>query len=414
MRRSLPLFGLFAAASLTRTHLVSQTFGYVLTATVILLMALYLVREKVQMVGASSALLSMLVIYSVFILHLVIHAVTGFSVISTAIRTIVFVGFSMLLLFLVPQYVTHRQFLWTVTRFSAVLVLIGLPTAIVSDYSVLGLSISSWPWQLPFRLPLVPPGSINPIKSIYNNPNVLGLLTSLGVGSALFEAQERTTKTAGVLLLVNICGSVLSGSRASLIATTMVLLLFGIWMGSGNVAVRISLIVGGLAGIGFVAAATGIIPNEWLFQYVGLRGRRSLWQATIRTIAANPIIGYGPGDRAEMLRPFIETKWQGQTPHNSYLRMVLTTGIMGGGAYLFFTADRIWAAFSPTVEPPVIAIGILAAAAAVLQLFSGFSIFGLSFNSVLVALVFGYTTQPQNPEGSSERFTRQEKEPIRR
>lgn len=79
-----------------------------------------------------------------------------------------------------------------------------------------------------------------------------------------------------------------------------------------------------------------------------VRGRLSTYRAALRVFTDSPVLGVGPGRYREVYRRGV-IKYYGEvggapsatTPHNSYLSVLVETGLLGFSAYLFFCGAAI-------------------------------------------------------------------------
>ena len=404
MKRTVLLTALLSVSLLTRSYLIPQTYAYVLTTVVYAILVVWALNlNKTKLLNARAPLYAALTIFMIYTFHLLLSVISGQGVFTTALRSTIFIGFAALNLFVLPNYYKRESFIRIVSRFGAVVVAIGLPTAIFGDYSLFGITVQAWPWHLPVTLPFLSKGFLHPMQSVTNNPNVVGLLASVATICSASELLRRCMWTKSALLLCNLTGVVLSGSRAALLAVTAGGTLLMLWQVGGVRVLRRTTMLGAVGWAVFVGLIAGILPLHEVISSLDFRGRTVLWNGAIEALSTRPLLGFGPGDRAAFIRPFVIEEWHGYTPHNSYLRMYLTTGIVGGMAYVYFTLAAIFGSIQEGVTSETVALGVVAVVAAIMQTFSGFSLFGLSFNSVLIALVFGFAAHPA--ERLSNRFT---------
>lgn len=395
VKRIALLIALLSASLLTRSYLLQQTYAYVLTVLVYLVLISWILNlGKTEIMIARYPLYTILLIFAVYLLNVLLSVFEGRSIFTTALRSTVFVAFAAVNLFVLPNYYTRTEFIRTLSIFSAAIILIGLPTAVLGDYSIFGVTVLAWPWALPITPPFIPNGFLHPIKSVANNPNVVGLLAAIGTICSASELLRQRKLILSVILLFNISGVYLSGSRAALLSIAAGGTLLTLWYAGDIHIVRRVTVIGVVGWMIFIAVVSGLLPPHELVAPLDLRGRRVLWSSTVEAVSSRPLLGFGPGDRASFIRPFTVEDWQGHTPHNSYLRMYLTTGLVGGTSYVYFTLSSIFGAIQPEAPPDTITLGIVAVAASILQTFAGFSLFGLSFNSILIALVFGFAIHP--------------------
>jgi hypothetical protein len=104
----------------------------------------------------------------------------------------------------------------------------------------------------------------------------------------------------------------------------------------------------------------------------------------------------GFGESAAQIEPyFSESGIQSLSSQNSYLRLFVSTGVVGGFAYCYLVIRSLFTGVQKLIEERVpVEFLLLAVAIAVLQLFENFSLFGINQSSLLASLVFGYLLTP--------------------
>lgn len=346
---------------------------------------------KISVTTKSAILIT--IIYLIIITNILITPIQGEYTISPLIRGTLIITFTSLNLYLIPQQLNSHDFFSVLSRISAITVLISLPTAILDSYSIFGYTIYAYEWNFNLPIPLFSNQIINPIQGPFNQPNIFGFVTSIALMGSLGEFRSQQTKLLPTLLvLLNFLGSYLSGSRAAFLFSIIGATMFFIYPRIGPAVARLSSTLLLLSVIIFTIIYSGIIPLPDQLPFVNLEGRRGLWATAVEAIKTRPIIGFGPGDQVDHLRPFYNGI-RAQSTHNSFLRMFLTTGIVGGVSYILLTYHAMISSVS-NIETD--AQSSVAAAIIVLvlhQTFAGFAIFasvGVSVYAVISAVVFGY------------------------
>lgn len=367
-------------ASLTLSQFVPDMVGYVLTLCVyVAFIGSLIVTDRFAVVYHWAITPMILLIWALFALTTVID--------PTAAGVLRFGAFTVITgvnLFVVPAIIERETFHSVLATTAGAAVLIGLPTVFLGSYEIAGFTIASWDTTrtlvgVVFHTPV----------SIFDNPNYLSGFAAMGVvASGAMFARLRTPLTVGVFGL-NTLGVVLAGGRAALLALVAAGGLYVVYRLFGRAAMAGLVAFGALAVVVGFAMVFEIIPGPDAIAQVNLGDRRATWSAAYEAVRGRPLLGWGPGNDAELLADYLRDSVDVTTTHNSYIRMFLISGVLGGGAYLVFSisavAIGVQNARSETVFTVLLLVMFL-----VLQLFAGMTIFGLSLLSILGALFVGY------------------------
>jgi O-antigen ligase len=335
--------------------------------------------------------LPLVVLWLVFVAVALVH-----PSLAALKRAPAFVVFSAAFVLIVPAVLPIEAFGRASAYLGAVATLLSVPGVLTG--------------QVLFGLVEVSRGSIVPTAG-FNTQNHLALLTLFGTLAGAAVLWRTYSRSSSALL----------GSRSELarrydhwLAIAVVLCAIGLSLSRGRAALGTFVLAVALAGVyrlgdwrGFAAtaltvagaAATGILvavfaPDLIAATGVSLTNRTGIWSATVRAIAARPLVGWGfvnPVSVLSSIAPSVSHSF-----HNSYLRMFFVGGIVGGVAYLAFLAGVLWCAVA-TLRAPFpreYALSRAAIPVAVLlfaHVFAGETIFGLSLGSVLSAVFVGYT-----------------------
>ncbi|WP_237561139.1 O-antigen ligase family protein [Halococcus sediminicola] len=286
-------------------------------------------------------------------------------------------------LFVVPATVDRATFHDVLAYTAGAFVLIALPTVLVGSYGIVGVMISPWHTNLEL-LGVV----LNTPTSVFKNPNHLSGLAAMGAIAAGARYTRSYTPLAAGLVGLNALGAVLAGGRAALLALVVAAGLYVVYRLFGPAAMALLVAVGALAVVVSFGMMFGVVPGPRAITNVDLSGRRALWTAAYEAIRDRPVIGWGPGRDVAVLDNYMESSVN--ATHNSYLRMFLISGVLGGGAYLALTTIVVVIGF-PTVQRETLFGFLLLSVFLTLELFAGMTIFGLSLLSILGALLVGYT-----------------------
>ncbi|RJT00194.1 O-antigen ligase [Halococcus sp. IIIV-5B] len=372
---------LLSSVLLAATPISSGT-GYMLaTGVYIIVLAISFARGTLAVRFDRAILLPIVALWVVFLVEYWFHP-GG----RATFRTGAYIVFSALNLFVIPATFSREGFVDALAAIAAVVAGIALPLVwfgVTYQGELLGL------WH----------GSTQ-MNSILTNPNYLSALSAFGFVACFGVARSRRRRwlavIGGICCLV---GFGVSQGRAAILGTVAAIVILAVYRTYGTRAVA------GVVAIGIAGAVVGFrltlgpIAGIDVTQNIGnqLNNRGELWNAAVRAILDRPILGYGLVDDGPILAAY-----GAPTPgdnvfsaHNSYLRMFLMTGVVGGVLYLLVclaalrqalrTMARSTSTDSLSVFLPLLCVVLI------LELFSNSPIFGVSFVSVFGALVVGYS-----------------------
>lgn len=326
----------------------------------------------------------LLVIWSVYLFHLFTDPTA-----AKLQRTPLFIVVSFLFVIVFPQFIPRRYYSWAVERVAIAAAIVAVPTIILGQYArvinvwysnTVYTPIGSWTYHQP--------------TSILSNPNTFAVLLLAGVFGALanYSREQTSTKVVtifGLAFLIVLTGSrngivsLIAGGGAFLAAliAPATLLTYGVLAGCVGVIIVV-----------FCAALVPIDP----FASLPLSNRRLLWQAAAEAIEDAPIVGRGATDIHDVMNRYVSiVKAQDKGTHNSYIRMLISTGMIGGVSYIYLHARQIVDSLTAVPNREQLAIAGLFVALAVAEMFRGFALFGLSLDSTLIALSLGYSQTQQ-------------------
>lgn len=291
-------------------------------------------------------------------------------------------------LFVIPRLVPERVFLWFLPRLAAVTVVLGLLTYAVGDYAVWIFEVRQYPGPTPGLGPFEP--NVSTIQSIFANPNTFGTLAFAGLVAACVEfhrsvVARRPIGTSIGVLLIGLCGlgTFLSNARAAMLAAGVAIGIYAVYAVGGRLTIPVSVVASILGVAGLLAA-----------MYVGVIGisatnRFELWSAALGAIRDGPLLfGYGNGSTSAVIEPY-HTNEQAYSPHNSYLSVLIQTGLVGGLAYVSLMVGSVLAGI---VDFRNVNVAMLAFTVGwgIHQLFESYTLFGWATSAVLGSLALGY------------------------
>jgi O-antigen ligase len=139
-----------------------------------------------------------------------------------------------------------------------------------------------------------------------------------------------------------------------------------------------------------LAISIDIIPSPGLVQNLDFTGRIHLWKATFYGYLDRPVFGWGAGNHAEAMNPYISREdLSGYGPHNSYARIFLELGFTGGVSYIYIIYRTIMIRVRTiSSDLDIVELMILFTVIGI-HFFEGYTILGLSLISSVSAIIIG-------------------------
>ena len=333
-------------------------------------------------------------------LHIVIFSstLTIFTIISGRILdmiTVFVLVFSLFVtIYIVPKMSTYESFLYVLSIAAASVAVVGILPLFTGEFNV-GVFHVRFHDGTPITIPMTDL-TVSKIRSVFGNPNGFAHFVAPGSLAAYILYLQHKDKKYILLFLCSSLGLLLSGSRAG-----QMFLLIGTGITTLAILMRkigktlplnhiIKMVFWGILSVLLVFFVAGtevsrVIP-------IDLTGRLYLWNATVEVIKTNPIVGIGyginnPGDEIAHLVP---DHLQGLSPHNSYLRISLQAGVIGGLSYILFQYHIVKSVDIDKDRLKITSMVSFALAFAVTQMFEVYSLIGYAPHSIIAALVIGY------------------------
>lgn len=324
-------------------------------------------------------------LWAVFLLVLILNPTP-----RSFLRTGAFIIFSGIVLFVVPGTFSREEFFDTLSIIATVVGGMAIPIAapaLLAGDSGVGVWRSS--------NSLLGSGVDLPVlTSVFWNPNYLAALSTLGlialIGYTRDTRRRRFAVFCGILCLSAL---LLSQGRAALLALLGGAVVY-VAFRAGGARLATPVIVVGVVGAAlffaliFVSVFGVSVPPSLL------NNRGGLWTAALTAVGERPVLGWGLINTPEILLNYGAPTSAGT--HNSYLRMFLMTGIVGGALHLALVGVVLYRTLlfeDRSVPAPGVLLSLLAATFT-LQLFNGSTLFGLSLVSLLSGIIIGYGQQP--------------------
>lgn len=315
---------------------------------------------------------------------------------SRFLRALTFISVTYFVLFILPQAATWRPVWYWFSVATAILTVVSVPTLFVDSIGIGPFQIRAW--HTTTSLPIV---DFNTFSGIFINPNTLGQTSAIAALSSLQFIREGDRRSMG-LFGVNASAVALSGSRVGAAILVICTGLFVVHELSGRRWLAIMTVTGMMSALVGVLMFFNVLPVDLP---IDLTGRKELWTATIRAVIDSPL-GYGPGILGEVLSRYVEAGGA-KNPHNAYLKVLLSGGILAGFAHVCIYLISIRRAIWSVTQTDGVSVYILLTATMIIGLFNGSSIFGLSAVSAMSALILGYALQMRITPPSSTSFDSQ-------
>lgn len=291
------------------------------------------------------------------------------------------VSFSTILL--VPQIISFNSLVKVVNRLIILLFVIGIPEVFMESTI------------LPYgREPYAPINAVyhieyRAITSIFEDSNAMGKLALFGIIMSAIEYRQTKTRSSILIFIFMLFGLFLSDSRGAYLGVISGFAVLFIHIYYGKAFSRGVTLLGLSTSFLFIFMIAGVLPYPDVFPQIRLSNRDQAWTAALQVIIQSPLFG-------EPVNPILSDKllsYGYATPQNSYFRMFLVTGLLGGLAFLGLIVHLMWVSTSTTMCEYYVLIPVCIG---VIMLFETYSILGTNINSVLASMLFGYLLQFPN------------------
>ncbi len=330
--------------------------------------------KSTQIRVPAGILIATLTLYGIFLYH----AISQPNNVELVARVFIFIPVTFVLVYILPQILRSEMFLRALSLIAGAVAIVGIPAAIFGDVlPIVSVHTPTTVFGVEFYI----------ITSVLHNPNPLGELLLFGGVASLIWVKKSTARRT--LFTACTVGLFLSQSRAAFLGFAAAMTVYVV----GSIASREQftqfIIVSLAAGTTGYLMLLRLIPGPAIIEQVYLSGRLDIWYAAIDAVKAQPVFGHGPGDMSTIVGAFASGS-VGAGVYNSFLRLFVTTGIVGGLCYLYIFLYSIISHTKVIASRESLIVHALVIGFVVNELFSGNSIFGLSTTSVVGALLIGY------------------------
>lgn len=324
-----------------------------------------------------------IVLWVVFVISLVLNPSA-----KALLRAGAFILLSAITLFVVPTVVSREQAFRAISIIGAVCVVVTLPVVVVGDVVVSGMFID---WAgAPIRLPGL---TLYAPRLIFDGLNYFRVLVAFGtIAAAGVYARTRNRRMLGICVL-DLFGVCITLGRTAYLATAVAGVLVGVYYVGGRQALAGVTALGVCITIAGFGIAVGVLPGPTaLFQSI-LGERLDFYRTSWQAFVSRPVLGWGLVDTGAIV-----TGDEFMGVHNSYLRLFVIGGVVGGFTYLVLCAIALGVAFRRVCDyaPLALTSFCLVIMMLIFQLFDGGTIFGTSLSSLLWAMAIAYTQPGDN------------------
>jgi O-antigen ligase len=273
--------------------------------------------------------------------------------------------------------VPFHTFLTVMSRVGAIVVLVGLLPFIgfPVDFGVVELTT----WRRSFVHPAIPV-----ITSIFIKPNHLGFIALMGVIAAIYEWKMTGSTAAKVLLSIHCIGLFLTDYRAAWLGLIAASTLFFIYTKGGRAAGIFATFTGLIALPTLLLMLLGLFPAPAMIAEISLSGRTELWVSNLQLFRDHILWG-------------VNFTGISINPHNSYLRMFVAFGAVGGFLYCVLALKPVVGSAREAQSIPGIILTLILICLVIIQLFNQLSFVGISMRSTMISVMIGYYVTEQVP-----------------
>jgi len=332
------------ASVLVYAQSMNQQLAYFLVAILMVPLWVHLLMDRnyqrhlVCFLGNSVSFLVAFFLYGAVQISHLSAGVTTHALLFIGGYAYFFLGF----FFLIPLVINSDKF--DIRRFFVVLG-IGLTGIALLGYATGPIQILE-ERMFTYRAYSTSIGSLPGLQSFLGNPNSYGAIMMISLFSSLSIAFERKsffnkyTLNSAVLFV----GLVFSFARSAYLGfATMAILSFLINKRFRRIILRV--LLGGVIILALLVMCH-IDMFSWMRPFLQLdkaNMRLDLWAASYQVILERPLIGWGEQDLGVLLTRYISPGMAayGYGPHNTYLRLALSGGIVGFVAIMYICISSL-------------------------------------------------------------------------
>lgn len=369
------LMAIVACSVLPYTTIFPKRISYLIVLVSYSVASVYLICKNPEIHASKKVLYPLLIISALLIGNSILNLAA-----DSLVRTPIFIFAIFVNIFLIGGRIDINSFSKVVSLLGALFVIVGFPTVFLQEYSLLGIELTSY--YNSNRLLSVDFFMLN---SIMYNPNPFGQFVGIGTLCATWRYYTHRKKFSASLVGINGIGLLLTQSRGAIFATFVGATLAVLYVQRYDlfrVGTVVTIAFAGFFTVGYIYGLD-FLPN------ISFTRRLELWRAAVSASFESPIIGTGPGLTSETISPYLPSKYNVTVVHNSFLRILVSSGIIGLLSYLYIYLGTVKNLLKISRDPTSGFLVCLLVTGMIMQLFESFSFLGISSSSILSAIILG-------------------------
>jgi hypothetical protein len=296
---------------------------------------------------------------------------------TNTVRLLSLLTFTTTNIFILPHILPFSQFLSLTARVSAVLVVIGFFPYLGFPTQFGFFDLSLWGADIYWY------EALQPITSIFINPNQLGGLVLIGSIGTIHEYFEYSDNEPFLLSTINIFGLLMTNWRTGWAIFTISIILYVCYMMFDREMFIIA-VTGSLLSIVIgILMIFDFVPGPHFLSEFSIGNRRMRWIASVQAFFEQPLWGYG-------FSGITELEAGASNPHNSYIRIFTGFGIVAGLLYLLIVIGTTIESARRVKTYQGVTLTILLVGLGILQIFNQLTFIGISMRSTIISLMIGY------------------------
>lgn len=207
-------------------------------------------------------------------------------------------------------------------------------------------------------------------------------------GSHYLYHKRNQSKLWISLFILNLFGLMLANSRMAILALLIAYTIYAFSLIYDTNAVRNLLFVFAISGsIVFLTILLGVGTDVFVAK-VGFMHRVELWRASVYTFSRHPITGVGIHSVGEIIAAY--TSVGPVAPRNSYLRVLVAVGIIGGLTYIWLVVSTTFNYIKIIKTKSDMILFSLFLSFVLIQFTDTSDPFGINKNALIFGVTLGY------------------------
>lgn len=293
---------------------------------------------------------------------------------------------SFIFLFVVPSVLDFEEFSITLSFVALASMVLGLFAYLVGSYTIGWVEVTVYTALQPLReFGIFVPA----MASIFTDANAMSKVLLAGSLASLYLYVGPEREFAGWLFIINSFGLFLANSRTAMVAYVVALSVYIVASNTRTAVTRAYVLTVLTTGLLLFSVALWDIGGLSIADKVGLAHRVQLWRAALYTWSQQPVFGTGIYQINQIISLYTGVAPLG--PQNSYLRIFVATGIIGGFAYLLMIGVLLFKQVHVVKTNRDAIVLAFLFAFLIIQFTDTSDPFGVNKNSMIVGAIMGYS-----------------------